>query len=213
MKVSVICLLTYLLVVSLSCKKEEQPEPETLADKLKGTVWTGEMHYDGLSLSEPYSLYFDGQGNIEWNEFNGTFGGKYTTDNASGAVQINFSSGSTVTATVTKDDQLKDFQYGGTYKWALLNGERYKTKEVELSGLWTGNPGPSFTFLSPTLVEQQTATDPILYIYNRRHGTIRFGYVPNYHFFGIVNDVSIKGINTISSGAGTKYLSWQINNF
>jgi hypothetical protein len=207
MKLTTMSLLVWVLIACIACSKNKQDPAPTFADQLKGTIWTGEMQYNSRTIKEPYSIYFDGEGNMEWNELDGTFTGTYKTENHKRTVQISFSSGSTITFTVTADNKLTNFQYGGVYTWALTTGSLYTTKEVPLTGTWTGTGSSSFIFISPTLMQQTGALQP--YLYTRRHGTIRFGYVPQYHFFGIVTDASIKGIYA----AGTSYFAFQVNNF
>jgi hypothetical protein len=219
MKKKILFIITAVLLVITSCKKNKE-ETKDIKTLFSNTTWTGEAKYTARSVAEPFCVKFDATGTFMWYELDGDYIGTYTVNNDSKTVVFTFGGGSKVTGTVTNNSKLTNFQYGSAYPWVINTMELYKGVIPELTGTrWTGKSElepiiVNFKPLSKVDYAHSTAgfRDAAYLV---KDGSVRFNPSPNRKFFGVIKNKDITGIEkhiVLGFPSLTFYQKWQVTN-
>jgi hypothetical protein len=214
----VITFFIALLIIN-GCKKEEAPQPIDLKNLFSDTTWIGEFKYAGLPKAEPFAIRFSKAGTFNWYELDGDYTGTYAIDNDAKTVKLTFSSGSNVTATVTNNSELTNFQYGAAYLWVINTLELRTTNTPELTGTtWIGkSEGTTINMNFKPLLKVDyghptSGFSNAAYLANR--DCIRITPAANHKLFGVFNkNGNITGIEKFTSPgfpAITSYYKWEV---
>jgi hypothetical protein len=188
-------LTLYILMATgclLSCKKDsDKKDPAAV---FNNTVWTGEFHYTGKTV-QPVSIDFKTGGQLAWNELNGEVSANWKVDN--GKLTITFPGSNTVSADITSDDKLTNFQYTGGL--IVDHAELNTTTDESIDNTQWKTLNLLFTFKAGDKADAALGpTGSVVYsnaIYMRKAKSIRFSY-PQYKFFNVfINSTSMRGIN------------------
>lgn len=190
--------LTLVVIIAtgilLSCKKERAPKD--YAALFNNTVWNGEFHYTSKTV-QPVSIEFKQGGQLTWYELAGEFAGSWKVDN--GRININFAGANGVTADITDDNKLANFQHTGS-SWVIDHAELNSTPDESIDNTKWVTANLLFTFKAGDKVDTNLGPVPggILYAnatYTRKAKSIRITY-PQYKFFNVfVNSTTMNGIN------------------
>jgi hypothetical protein len=217
MKPSLAIMIITSLMIGISCEKDEPSKPVEFSEKLKGTVWTGEMKYNDKSLTEPYSLYLDHGGKIEWNELSGKYTGEYDVDSVDSSLTVNFDGGQAFTASISAGRIFSIIKYPSVYNWNVISGELNDSTLGQLTGIWTGTITTavytcSLNFQNPDLVVYEEGTyfsDSAAY--SNKYGALRFSLKSGTDFFGIRKGRTIHGVSRYFNGTSFDYEPWMVS--
>lgn len=200
MKKKAILIITAVLLVVMSCKKSKDVVKDDIKILFSDTSWLGEFKYAGRPIAEPVCIQFNATGTFTWYELDGDFPGTYSLNEDAKTVTLSFNGGSVVTATVTNNSKLTNFQYGAAYPWVINTAELLTTPVPELTGTkWNGGNGVnsvSVNFSSSTLLRFTGGVfaTPSSEPYQLKHASLRFSPNSKWKFFGIIRNGKIEGI-------------------
>lgn len=113
----------FVLFMAAGCKKDKATK-QSMAELFKDKAWSGEIKYTNKSYKEPYYVSFDANNNLIWHEAGGNLTGTYILNEDTRTIKLVFTgSGSNFTAVIDDDNKFAGITYGGTYSWAITDGE------------------------------------------------------------------------------------------
>lgn len=204
MKTQTLFLITAITACIFSCKKNKDERIVDMKTLFSDTTWVGEFKYASRPIAEPFCIRFNATGTFTWYEVNGDYTGTYSVNNNAKTIKINFDGGSIVTATITNNSKLTNFQYGAAYPWVINNSELVTAAAVpELTGTnWEGNIAAApiipiiIRFFAPGNLNFSD-NYPFFELgvpYQIKHATVRINFVGTRKMFGIINNGRITGV-------------------
>jgi hypothetical protein len=186
----------FLLIITvslMSCKKDS--DPKDYAAVINNKVWTGEFHYT-FKTAQPVSVEFKTGGQLTWNELAGEFSGTWKIDNDK--ITINFPTSNGVTADITNDNKLTNFQPIGT-GFVMDHLELNSTPDESIDNTQWKTTNLLFTFKAGDKADAALGpTGTTVYAnatYTRKAKFIRFSY-PQYKFFNVfISSTEMNGVN------------------
>lgn len=217
MKTQSLFLIATIAACFISCKKNKD-EVKDIKTLFSDATWVGEVKFP-MSPEEPFCIRFNAGGSFEWYELSGDITGTYTVNEEAKTIQLTFSSGRSVTATVTNNNKLTNFQYGGAYSWIINTAEMVTATTVsELNATsWIGEKETLqrtpilISFNAPALLDyRETGATFAGVIYQLKYACIRFVPGTNWNFFGVINNGKIKGIEFRKTPSSNFKNKWQV---
>ena len=118
-----ISVLLITVITILSCKKSNDDKPVNWAEELKGSVWAGEFKYNTGAYTglQPVSIVINNDNTLTWYEVAGSYTATWLV--SGNTVTIKFISGSTVSASLSKDTW-SNFTNITTHPWQIGVGQQ-----------------------------------------------------------------------------------------